>query len=71
MTKNIWKFELKDEIIYMPPFDSEIPIPTWDICGVTMSTYDFSNNSALESCARTSFHCVITSSILLRFRIWA
>lgn len=27
MTRIIWKFELKDEIIYMPPLDLEIPIP--------------------------------------------
>ena len=58
MTRIIWKFELKDEIICMPPLDSEITIPTWDICGVTLSTFVLTRNSAVKSCARTSVHCV-------------
>lgn len=58
MTRIIWKFELKDEITYMPPLDSEISIPTWDICGVTLSTFVLTRNSAVESCARTSFYCL-------------
>jgi hypothetical protein len=58
MTRIIWEFELKDEIIYMPPLDSEIPISTWDICGVTLSTFVLTRNNTVEICARTSFHCV-------------
>lgn len=49
MTRFIWKFELKDEIIYVPPLDSEIPIPTWDICGVTLLTVVLTRNSVVES----------------------
>ena len=58
MTCIIWRFELKDKIIYMSPLDSEIPISTWDIRGVTLSTFVLTKNSAVEICVRTSFRRV-------------